>query len=107
MSNRQHRREREPRRFVVTQSHVTQGLGHEYEVTADRVAKMDPLAGVAPGEHLWIMTCAFRVHPPVKPMALMDTENLINVAGPGCLVCEQVWTVELGALPCPGDPSSR
>jgi len=50
-----------------------------------------------PGKHLWIVTAAWAVTEPERsqdPNAqfLMDRENLITIAGPGCYKCELEWT---------------
>lgn len=62
------------------------------------------------GEHLWVMTGAWRIARPetiLDPSGTfhLDMENLLTLDGPGCWVCEQVWSPEVAALPCPGDPS--
>ncbi len=60
-----------------------------------------------PGKHLWIVSGAWRVgdnFDPTKQIHL-DTENLITLEGPGCMWCEEVWTPERAAKPCPGDAS--
>lgn len=67
------------------------------------------------GEHLWIMTAAWRISDPAKAYAaattsefdqdnsyLLDGENVIGLAGPGCYKCEAVYSPELAARPCTG-----
>jgi hypothetical protein len=69
----------------------------------------------APGEHLWIMTAAWRLTDPAKAYAatmtpefdednsyLLDGENIISLAGPGCFKCEQIYSPTLAAQPCTG-----
>jgi hypothetical protein len=72
----------------------------------DRIPDYDPRSG----DHLWVITTAFRVDPArwsspdptVTPM--LDHENLLSVAGPGCFYCEQVYTSLLATRRCKGDP---
>lgn len=65
-----------------------------------------------PGEHLWALIATWRVDPskfdPTAPdsgIGLLDHENLMDMVGPVCLVCEVAWTPKIGQF-CPGDPSS-
>lgn len=72
----------------------------------DRVPDYDPRSG----DHLWIVTTAYQVDPEhwrspdptVTPM--LDHENLLSVAGPGCFYCEQVYTPQLAKRRCKGEP---
>lgn len=62
-----------------------------------------------PGEHVWVIVASWRIFNPEeahKPEVIkyLDLENLASMDGPGCFVCEQVWTAEIGAAPCPGEP---
>lgn len=109
MSNRQERR----RRKVV----LVEDDGKLMAITADgsgvlvegdqfhKIWGAEPT--VKPGEHIWALFAMFRINPEkmADGPALMDTENLITVSGPGCYVCEQVYTKEIAAKRCPGDPS--
>ena len=63
----------------------------------------------APGEHLWIMSGAWRISDPASAFdagvpKFLDLENLLTIVGPGCYICEQVYTAEVAAKPCPGEP---
>jgi len=72
----------------------------------DRIPNYDPRRG----DHLWIVTGVWRVDPEdwvsddptVEP--LLDQENLISVAGPGCFYCERYYTPWLGRRRCQGEP---
>jgi hypothetical protein len=81
-------------------------MGHQFQV-GERPFKADPMDEVVPGQHLFIVAVAFRTPDPAKFMAgdgyLLDQENLLQMSLPGCYVCEQEWTPELGSW-CPGDP---
>ena len=111
MSNRQQRRQR---RSVVQQhddgtANAVHSLGTRVRVSADQMTRIlarNPLKHVTPGEHLWCITTAFRVDPAkaFAGEAILDTENLVIVAGPGCLVCEEPWSQSIADRPCPGDP---
>lgn len=64
----------------------------------------------AKGAHVWVMVAAWRVIEPAATRDLsasitLDVENLLTLEGPGCYVCEQVWTPEVGMSRCPGDPA--
>lgn len=77
-------------------------LGQRMEVRHKYHADF-PMPG--PGEHLWVVTGAWRVADPSSSGLILDHENLLSVEGPGCFVCEQVWSEQVAARPCPGDPS--
>jgi hypothetical protein len=72
----------------------------------DRIPAYDPRSG----EHLWIVTGAWKVNPEqwhspdpnVTP--LLDSENLLSVAGPGCYWCEAYYSPTLATRRCPGEP---
>lgn len=57
-----------------------------------------------PGQHLWVVTGAWVIRDPTKPQMILDTENLMTIEGPGCFVCEEIYTPELEAQPCQGEP---
>jgi hypothetical protein len=64
---------------------------------------------VGPGQHLWVMTGLWSIADPASAydptvQKYLDLENLISIDGPGCFVCEQMWTAEVAARPCPGEP---
>lgn len=109
MTNRQQRRQR---RFLVETddtgtTHVLEGLGTQFldgQSLQSKFAGID-LDAVPKGEHLWVMMCAFRYDPTRTGPAILDLENLLQVGGIGCFVCEQPHTFDIAMLPCPGDPS--
>lgn len=81
--------------------------GHTIQVDpVDRIPDYDPRTG----NHLWIVTSVYQVDPQqwrsddptVTPM--LDHENLLSVAGPGCFYCEQVYTPLLATRRCKGEP---
>ena len=60
-----------------------------------------------PGQHLWVMTAAWKVPDPQQWASatrdvFLDNENLIMLSGPGCLKCEEPWSRKRAARPCPG-----
>lgn len=57
-----------------------------------------------PGEHLWVMTAAWAVTDPqsLAGPTLLDAENLVGFAGPGCYKCEKEWSREVAAQRCTG-----
>lgn len=62
-----------------------------------------------PGEHFWVMTAVWGIADPATAFdpgvqKHLDLENLITIEGPGCFICEDVYTAELAARPCPGEP---
>jgi len=60
------------------------------------------------GEHLWALLGVFRVQLSGVDRAgrvCLDVRNLLTIDGPGCFVCEQIWSEEVADAPCPGDPS--
>lgn len=68
----------------------------------------NPAEGTVRGEHLWIMTAAWRVDPVAATdpdgQNFLDTENLLTLEGPGCYVCEQPYQPGMERTTCPGEP---
>jgi hypothetical protein len=61
-----------------------------------------------PGVHMWVITGCWEIKDPTPGApVILDTENLLSLGGPGCFACEQAWTPQIAALPCPGDPSGH
>lgn len=56
------------------------------------------------GRHLWVVTTAFFVTPPLADGAHLDIENLAAPPLVGCYVCEQVYRDGDEHTRCPGDP---
>lgn len=56
-----------------------------------------------PGDHQWTVLAMWHVNPTADHLDL-DTENLLTIEGPGCYICEQTWSPEAAAKPCPGEP---
>lgn len=63
------------------------------------------------GEHVWIITMAYRVDP-VKMLnstagnpVLFDTENLFLTSSIGCFWCVQEYSLLVSNKRCPGDAS--
>lgn len=90
----------------------------DYEMTRgptvpvpERQTHAAQLPNLAPGEHLWIMAGVWRIEHPETAhdpgvQKFLDLENLLTIEGPGCFVCEQVWSADVAAQPCPGEPSA-
>ncbi len=57
-----------------------------------------------PGKHLWVVTGAWRIADPANPNLQLDLENLLNLAGPGCLWCEREYSPQLASMRCTGGP---
>jgi hypothetical protein len=55
-----------------------------------------------PGQHLWLFTIGYLCTDPERPTAHLDAENVIIVAGPGCLKCEREYSRKLAKMPCRG-----
>lgn len=64
----------------------------------------------AKSEHVWVVLASFELSDAAirrsgeGESANLDAENLLDITHPGCLVCEEIWTPELAAAPCPGEP---
>lgn len=56
------------------------------------------------GTHLWVATVAFYVQPPIQDGTHLDVENLASEPAVGCYVCEEVYTDQLAARRCAGEP---
>lgn len=55
-----------------------------------------------PGSHLWIITGAWVTTDPRAKRLDLDIENLVSIAGPGCLKCERPFSNRLASQPCRG-----
>lgn len=78
----------------------------EFDLAAfllDRIPPYDPRSG----EHLWSWAVLYRAAPDKlgdpTHTPILDMENLLSVAGPGCYYCEAVYTPLLASRRCPGD----
>lgn len=83
------------------------GAGIRYQpVSKDRLeARL--IAADKPGEHLWIMTAAWLMTDPANARdpgtpKLMDAENLVMFAGPGCFKCERPYSGQMAKRRCLG-----
>jgi hypothetical protein len=80
----------------------TGGSGIQQEVNKNLgVPAFDPRTG----NHLWVMVGMWRVDPEKAvsgEQMLLDTENLINVNGPGCYYCEKPYNHPLASKRCKG-----
>jgi hypothetical protein len=81
---------------------ATQYLPPEREILDKRLTAAD-----RPGEHLWIMTAAWLLADPASAsdpskIKLMDRENLVTLAGPGCWKCEEEYSPRLAKRRCRG-----
>jgi len=70
-------------------------VGHKHN--ADLPAMED-------GKHLWIVMAMFHITDPTGDAFTLDHENLMTLEGPGCYLCEQVYSPQVAAQPCPGEP---
>ncbi len=66
----------------------------------------NPAANAKPGEHVWMVLMMHRVNPDTwfDGEQHIDMESLMNIHGPGCYLCEAVYSAEVAAAPCPGQP---
>lgn len=71
----------------------------------NKVYQSSPENDVEPGQHLWAMFMMHKVNNLDNLFAgdwHADVESLILTTGPGCFICEQTYTPEIAAAPCPG-----
>ncbi len=79
------------------------GFVERIEGAVDRIPDYDPRSG----EHLWIMTGAWKVDPKTftsGEQGILDHESLLIIAGPGCYYCEQKYTPWVFNRRCKGQP---
>jgi hypothetical protein len=81
---------------------ATQYLPPERETLDKRLEAAD-----RPGQHLWIMTAAWLIADPASAydpskIKLMDRENLVTLAGPGCWKCEKEYSAAMAKRKCLG-----
>jgi hypothetical protein len=71
------------------------------EEHAARIAAHDK-----PGKHLWVITAAWHLSDPETDgkTTLLDSENLLMISPPGCFKCELMYSPEMAAAPCAGEP---
>lgn len=88
----------------MTTSRIT-GTGTDYELPPKRTLDARVARADRPGEHLWLMTAAWKLDDPERSMREpqhLDAENLLIVAGPGCYKCEREYSRKLARQPCRG-----
>jgi hypothetical protein len=104
------RKVRERRRAAQA---LAEGMAYAHPGVATTERRLN--AADKPGQHLWIMAAAWSVADPAKAdemsrtkefdaenAVFLDAENLVSMAGPGCMKCEQVYSAELARRPCVG-----
>lgn len=83
----------------------------KYQEISQGVLGRDPV-DPGPGKHLWMITMGFRIpDDTLRDMAagrpaegvLLDHENLILAAAPGCFKCERPFSRYLFHRKCTGD----
>jgi hypothetical protein len=57
-----------------------------------------------PGQHLWAVIAIHRVNPVMPQPWVMSADNLLTAEGPGCFFCNQKYSPDAAAQPCPGEP---
>lgn len=91
---------------VVRMSTPDLGPAHYLAVDPDTLERRLAAADV-PGQHLWVFTAAWIAtapHSAADPdvLKILDRENLIGFAGPGCYKCEQQWSPRMEHRTCRG-----
>jgi hypothetical protein len=85
--------------------------GFKQEVTPEELSNRYPgLPEYDPrsGNHCWIITPVYKINPtkwPADDQVHLDKENLMTIAGPACLFCEQGYSKYLANRRCPGEPT--
>ena len=82
---------------------ITRGTGVGQEAVSKYHVQDLPKAPA--GQHQWITLAMYRTNNPDADQQNLDMENLLSIEGPGCFVCEQPYSREVAARPCPGEPS--
>lgn len=86
--------------------HVS-GAGIRYRPIPTERMDAKLAAADQPGAHIWVMTAAWMIanpgdaRDPAVPK-LMDAENLVLFAGPGCLKCERAYSAKMAKRQCLG-----
>jgi len=97
-ANRAQRRRDQRLRVSRGENVVVASLGQRVRVDDVSMVKLADKRG---SEHRWVTTVGFSTPQPSAPgPKLMDQNNMLYV-GTGCWDCEQVWSPELEAQPCP------
>jgi len=91
---------------MTDHGHVT-GAGIRYQPASKDRLERRLIAADKPGEHLWIMTAAWLMtdpgaHRDPSTPTLMDAENLVMFAGPGCFKCERAYSAKMAKRRCLG-----
>jgi hypothetical protein len=83
------------------------GAGVHYAPIPSTIMDARLRAADKPGEHLWIMTAAWTIADPAtardpEVIKMMDRENLVLFAGPGCFKCERPYSGKMAKRRCLG-----
>lgn len=94
----------EPHDYSTTE-HAYVGTGETYETPpmVDKIPPYDPKLR----QHYWVLLVAFGVDPRAwKPdsMPSLNSNNLAQIAPPGCYYCERAYTKQEGLRTCRGEP---
>lgn len=104
MSNNRAARRREMRRVSRGENIVAIPTGERVRVDDVTMMKLPPKH---PGRHRFITTaCYYTPNPGAPGPKLMDQNNLVYVVV-GCWDCEEPWSPELEAAPCPAEATDE
>lgn len=76
------------------------GTGIRVQLPMARVLDARRSRADRPGEHLWIVMATWSVSDPERPEMHLDAENVLEIAGPGCVKCEREYSRKLARRPC-------
>lgn len=56
------------------------------------------------GSHLWMLTAIYKWIPkPLDEQIMLDHENLLEIIGPGCFYCGELYDKRIAKRRCKGD----
>jgi hypothetical protein len=79
----------------------------QYAAPENEILEKRLIAADKPGQHLWIITAGWIMTDPASAydpavIKLLDRENLVALAGPGCYKCEKPYSGKMAKRPCLG-----
>jgi hypothetical protein len=88
---------------------IIEDSGDYYQVTDEDGNMLREGPEQIPGQHLWVVMAAFQVDPVMAMSGTrtnMGVDQLMQLSGPGCYWCEQIWRLGDELTLCPGEPDA-
>jgi hypothetical protein len=82
-------------------STTSTGFVEQIDNFVDKIPEYNPVSG----DHFWAIASVYRWKVNGTGKTLMDHESLVQVTGPFCYYCAQLYSTQWAVRRCKGEPS--